>query len=159
MKSIGPVIALVTTATLVTASTDALAEPTFESDQVVDGTCDQSSHIAMGKVGADVTKQQARFYCASATITNYYSDTSAFLRCSLKKKVLQYARSCTAKLLTLIIAPPPAVIEPAKSFVESMIIEDRWPCREMTLDGRAPVGEPVQSTAANVPSPMLIVML
>jgi len=61
MKSIGPVIALVTTATLVTASTDALTEPAFESDQVVDGTCDQSSHIAMGKVDADVTNSKPDF--------------------------------------------------------------------------------------------------
>jgi hypothetical protein len=37
--------------------------------QVVSGTCDASSHTAEGRLGADLTKRQSRFYCDSAVIT------------------------------------------------------------------------------------------
>lgn len=37
--------------------------------QIVNGTCDPSSHIAEGPLGADLTKRQSRFYCNSAVIT------------------------------------------------------------------------------------------
>jgi hypothetical protein len=37
--------------------------------QVVNGTCDSSSHTAEGSLGSDLTKQQSRFYCDSAVIT------------------------------------------------------------------------------------------
>lgn len=37
--------------------------------QFVSGTCDPSSHIAEGPLGADLTKRQSRFYCDSAVIT------------------------------------------------------------------------------------------
>ena len=36
--------------------------------QVVNGTCDSSSHTAEGSLGSDLTKQQSRFYCDSAVI-------------------------------------------------------------------------------------------
>jgi hypothetical protein len=37
--------------------------------QVVNGTCDSSSHTAEGPLGSDLTKRQSRFYCDSAVIT------------------------------------------------------------------------------------------
>jgi hypothetical protein len=37
--------------------------------EVVNGTCDPSSHTAEGPLGADLTKRQSRFYCDSAAIT------------------------------------------------------------------------------------------
>src|SRR5512147_776461 len=36
--------------------------------QIVDGTCDSSSHTAEGPIGADLTKRRSRFYCDSAVI-------------------------------------------------------------------------------------------
>jgi len=37
--------------------------------QVVNGTCDSSSHTAEGPLGVDLTKRQSRFYCDSAVVT------------------------------------------------------------------------------------------
>jgi hypothetical protein len=36
--------------------------------QIVNGTCDSTSHTAEGPLGSDLTKRQSRFYCNSATI-------------------------------------------------------------------------------------------
>jgi len=37
--------------------------------QVVNGTCDSSSHTAEGPLGSDLTKRQSQFYCDSAVIS------------------------------------------------------------------------------------------
>jgi hypothetical protein len=37
--------------------------------QVMSGICNPSSHTAEGRLGADLTKRQSRFYCDSAVIT------------------------------------------------------------------------------------------
>ena len=44
------------------------SEPLSHFD-LVNGTCDPSSHTAEGPLGADLTKRQSRFYCDAAVIT------------------------------------------------------------------------------------------
>jgi hypothetical protein len=37
--------------------------------QILNGTCDSTSHTAEGPLGSDLTKRQSRYYCNSAVIT------------------------------------------------------------------------------------------
>lgn len=59
---------------------------TYDHLQFVKGTCNASSHTSEGPLGADLTKQQSRFFCDSAVITFFDNHQSHVMINFLEKQ-------------------------------------------------------------------------
>ena len=59
---------------------------TYDHLQFVKGTCNASSHTSEGPLGADLTKQQSRFFCDTAVITFFDNHQSHVMINFLEKQ-------------------------------------------------------------------------
>ena len=51
--------------------------------QLVNGKCQAKSHLAEGKIGADLTKRQSRFFCDAAAIS-FFDDSAKHVMVQLR---------------------------------------------------------------------------